>query len=229
MVRPPAAAREVRRANMPKPSARGKFKPDHRHGVFVLRLNKPGANGRACFYVGKSVDAAGKVAFLQSRKCNVPWITEHNGVKYAVRPLIAEGNMDSRETEETVLRMITAGLSNVRGAEWTSTEPLTRSERHRVRAVALGLGDLCTKCGSQTVHPAEECTSPKADWLLECEEEDSESDDDMVPVAKAVKVADTLVEVVTPPKAPRKTTKRKMPYEVEESEDSDTSDESYTE
>jgi hypothetical protein len=216
---------------MPRPVSRGKFKSVRRDGVYVLRLNKRGDNGRACFYVGKSVDVEGKVAFLQSRECNVAWVKEHGGVKHPVNTIVTEGNLDTRETEETVIRMITAGLSNVRGAEWTSTAPLTRSERHRVRAVALSLGDLCTKCGSQTVHSAEDCTRPKADWLLECEEEDTESDDGMVPVAKAVKVAETLVAKETPRKPQRANTKRARLYEVDEPDDSDsdTSDESYTE
>lgn len=135
-------------------------------GVYVLRLNNPGADGKPCYYVGHSRCIDTRVE-QHATGVGAEWVKAHGGVAEVLAPLVPREEPHAWELRETVTRMITHGVANVRGSEWSNRASLNEDERSCVRMTAMALLNLCRSCG-QLGHVAKGCTRPKMNWLVDC-------------------------------------------------------------
>lgn len=133
-------------------------------GVYTLQLN----TGK--YYVGKSENIEERIAqhIAQTDKC-AKFIKDNNGVKTQIELLTSViEDLNLWEQQETLAQMLDKGFNNVRGWEFTNSNPLTYEECVSIKTLLFGSGDLCRKCGNPG-HFAQDCKSQKASWFIELE------------------------------------------------------------
>ena len=131
-------------------------------GVYTLQLN----TGK--YYVGKSENIEDRIAqhIAQTDKC-AKFIKDNNGVKTQIELLTSViEDLNLWEQQETLAQMLDKGFNNVRGWEFTNSNPLTYEECVSIKTLLFGSGDLCRKCGNPG-HFAQDCKSQKASWFIE--------------------------------------------------------------
>lgn len=132
-------------------------------GVYALQLN----NNK--YYVGKSDNIEKRLQEHKSLsdKC-AKFIKDSGGVKKNIDLLTSNNDLNIWEQQETLAQMLDKGFNNVRGWEFTNSNPLTYEECVSIKTLLFGSGDLCRNCGNPG-HFAQDCKSQKAEWFIELE------------------------------------------------------------
>jgi len=134
-------------------------------GVYTLQLNTDK------YYVGKSENVEERInqhKTLSERSAK--FVKDNNGVKTQVELLTyVMEDLNLWEQQETLAQMLDKGFNNVRGWEFTSSNPLTYEECVSIKTLLFGSGDLCRKCGNPD-HFVSNCNQTKANWLINLEE-----------------------------------------------------------
>ena len=144
-------------------------------GVYVLRLrDHSDENGKPCYYVGKSKCKHRRIQqHKEGGATCASWVKQHGGVAAVETPMTPQEQIDSWEQKETIARILMHGFENVRGWEWTSCTRFGPDDYTSFKVTAMGLGDLCRKCG-RPGHYSIRCTeTSKATWLQQCDDASS--------------------------------------------------------
>ena len=134
-------------------------------GVYTLQLNTDK------YYVGKSENVEERINQHKTLSENsAKFVKDNNGVKTQIELLTSDmEDLNLWEQQETIAQMLDKGFNNVRGWEFTSSNPLTYEECVSIKTLLFGSGDLCRKCGNPD-HFVSNCNQTKADWLINLEE-----------------------------------------------------------
>ena len=134
-------------------------------GVYTLQLNTDK------YYVGKSENVEERINQHKTLSENsAKFVKDNNGVKTQIELLTSDiEDLNLWEQQETLAQMLDKGFNNVRGWEFTSSNPLTYEECVSIKTLLFGSGDLCRKCGNPD-HFASNCNQTKAEWLVNLEE-----------------------------------------------------------
>jgi hypothetical protein len=140
---------------MTKPVKRKKLackKQQVKRGVYVLKLN----NDK--YYVGKSNNISERI-----RKHSCEWVKKW-GIIGIVKPLTKRlHDFESWERNETLERILTHGLKNVRGWRYC-TMNIEPSDQLNIFHEICEKKDLCRKCGSAN-HMISKCDNEICDWI----------------------------------------------------------------
>ena len=134
-------------------------KRQHRsEGVYVLRL-KSGA-----LYVGESKDLEKRM--LSHRKDPNSWVRINGGPEEDLGVTLTKrlDDVADWEEKETLLQMLVHGPDYVRGAQYTSEQVFTHSDKEKLARSLCQHAGACFTCGRLRCR-ARDCTAGPAPWL----------------------------------------------------------------
>lgn len=126
-----------------------------RAGIYVLRTTA------GMYYVGKSTDISARI---QDHRSGAGAICLNGSSFQEVTNLLTSGSpndLESWERNETLQRMRTHGIQNVRGWMFTTTELSVENYQDAFRQICEKF-DLCRRCGRSS-HFAERCFARSVD------------------------------------------------------------------